>query len=117
MSRVDDPGADDFATLERAGDHTVLRYRRRLAHPRHKVWRALTEDDHLAAWFPTAIEGTRSAGSRLHFSFRESEGEPFDGQMLAYDPPGAQWSRWADVVLRLGSSPEEHDGQVAGTNV
>ena len=62
MSRVDDPGTDELATLERAGDRTVLRYRRRLAHPQQKVWRALTEDDHLAAWFPTAIEGTRSAG-------------------------------------------------------
>ncbi len=64
MSRMDDPGADDFGTLERAGDHTVLRYRRGLAHPPPKVWRALTEDEHLAAWFPTAIESTRA--SRRH---------------------------------------------------
>ena len=101
MSRVDDTGADDFGTLEPAGDHTVLRYRRRLAHPPQKVWRALTEDDHLAAWFPTAIEGTRSAGSRLQFSFRESEGAPFDGQMLAYDPPSLMELRWADDILRF----------------
>jgi len=106
MSRVGDPGADDFGTLERAGDHTVLRYLRRLAHPRQKVWRALTEDEHLAAWFPTAIEGTRTAGSRLHFWFREGEGEPFDGQMLAYDPPSLMELRWADDILRFELEPD-----------
>jgi len=52
---------DGFGTLERAGDHSVLRYRRRLAHPQVKVWQALTEDEHLAAWFPTTIEGARRA--------------------------------------------------------
>jgi len=54
VSGVED---DEFGTLERAGATSVLRYRRRLAHPRDKVWRALSEDAHLAAWFPTTIEG------------------------------------------------------------
>jgi hypothetical protein len=31
MSRVDGPDPDEFGTLERAGGHSVLRYRRRLA--------------------------------------------------------------------------------------
>ena len=65
------PGADDDGSLERHGALAVLRYRSRLAHPRDKVWRALTEDDHLAGWFPTTIEGERSAGAPLSFSFRE----------------------------------------------
>ena len=30
--------------------------------PQEKVWRALTEDEHLAGWFPTTIEGERVAG-------------------------------------------------------
>jgi len=39
----------EFGTLERAGDVSILRYERRLAHAREKVWRALTEDEELAA--------------------------------------------------------------------
>ena len=87
--------------MERDGEVWVLRYRRRLAHPRDKVWRALTEDGHLAAWFPTTIEGERAAGASLHFSFREGEAEPFDGEMLAFDPPVILELRWADDVLRF----------------
>ena len=70
--------SSDFGRLERTGDVSVLHYRRRLPHPRPKVWRALSEDGHLAAWFPTTVEGDRAPGAALRFTFRESEGEPFD---------------------------------------
>ena len=56
--------ADELGTLERVGDVSVLRYERRLAHPRERVWRALTDDAELAAWFPTTIEGERQNGAR-----------------------------------------------------
>ncbi len=101
------PGEDDeFGTLQRVGGISALRYRRRLAHPQEKVWSALTEDAHLAGWFPTTIEGSRTAGAPLHFSFRESEGEPFDGEMLAFDPPSLMELRWADDILRFELEPE-----------
>ena len=102
---------DALGTLERVGGQSVLRYRRRLAHPQPKVWRALTEDAHLAEWFPTTIEGARAGGAPLHFSFREAEGEPFDGEMLAFDPPSLMELRWADDVLRFELEPDpEPDG-------
>jgi uncharacterized protein YndB with AHSA1/START domain len=99
----------EFGTLERAGDTSVLRYRRRLAHPQEKVWRALTEDAHLAGWFPTTVEGIRSTGAALRFSFRESEGEPFDGEMLVFEPHTLMEMRWADDILRfeLESEPNQ----------
>jgi len=98
---------DEYGTLERGPDGTsVLRYRRRLAHPQHKVWRALTEDSHVAEWFPTTIEGERAAGAPLRFSFREGEGEPFDGEMLAFDAPTLMELRWADDVLRFELSAD-----------
>ncbi len=104
------PGGDgtqdeDFGRLERSGALSVLRYERRLAHAQQKVWSAVTEDAHLAAWFPTTIEGARLAGAPLHFAFRESEGEPFDGEMLAFVPPSLMELRWADDVLRFELEP------------
>jgi uncharacterized protein YndB with AHSA1/START domain len=92
---------DEFGTLERAGAVSILRYQRRLAHTREKVWRAITEDAALAAWFPTTIEGERTPGAALRFSFRQSEGARFEGEMLAFVPPSLMELRWADDVLRF----------------
>ena len=104
---TDDMGSAEYGTLERVpGGISVLRYRRRLAHPPQKVWRALTEDAHLAEWFPTTIEGERTAGASLHFSFRENEAEPFDGEMLVFDAPILMELRWSDDVLRFELSAD-----------
>jgi uncharacterized protein YndB with AHSA1/START domain len=102
-----DPAADELGRLNRAPDgRWVLRYRRRLSHPPEKVWRALTEDAHLEAWFPTTIEGARRAGAMLRFSFRQREAEPFDGEMLTFAPPSLLELRWADDVLRFELEPD-----------
>lgn len=92
---------DEYGTLERVGDVSILRFRRRLEHPPDLVWAALTENEHLEGWFPTTIEGARVAGGALHFSFREGEGEPFDGEMTAFDPPSLMELRWSDDLLRF----------------
>lgn len=101
---------DEFGTLERVGDRSVLRFERRLAHPRELVWRALTEEGELAAWFPTTMEGERRAGAPLTFSFRAGEAEPFAGEMLAFVPPSLLALRWADDVLRFELEPAEDGG-------
>jgi len=96
-----DVDTDEYGTLERLPDGmSVVRYRRRLAHPQQKVWRALTEDAHLAEWFPTTIEGERTAGASLRFSFRENEAEPFDGEMLVFDAPILMELRWSDEYAK-----------------
>ena len=87
--------------LEQVDDRSVLRFRRALPHPREKVWRALTEPSHLAAWFPTSIEGEPAAGARLRFSFPEGEGDDFDGEMIAYEPPALLEVRWGSDTLRF----------------
>jgi uncharacterized protein YndB with AHSA1/START domain len=107
VSGAGDPG-DEFGTWEASADgRSVLRYRRRLSHPPQMVWRALTEDGHLAAWFPTTIEGSRRAGAPLRFTFRQREAEPFDGEMLAFQPPSRMELRWADDVLRFELQPDD----------
>ena len=82
-----------------------LRFRRILRHPPERVWRALTEAEHLRAWFPADIEGERAAGARLRFVFRNDEGDPSDGEMLVYDPPRVLELRWDEELLRFELEP------------
>ena len=79
----------------------VLRFARRLRHPREMVWRALTEDDHLDAWFPTTIEGARATSAPLRFSFREGEGDSFTGAMRVFDPPSVMELQWGPDIVRF----------------
>jgi uncharacterized protein YndB with AHSA1/START domain len=91
-----------FGELEPLRDgRWQLRFRRTLAHPPEKVWRAITEPEHLARWFPTTIEGERAAGAPLRFSFPQGQAEPFNGEMLVYEEGSAFELRWGDDVLRL----------------
>jgi uncharacterized protein YndB with AHSA1/START domain len=108
---------DEFGLLERHGEVSVLRYERHLAHPPERVWRAITDDADLAAWFPTTIEGPRRDGAPLRFSFRQGEADPFGGEMLAFVPPTLMELRWADDVLRfeLESESESADGRGEGS--
>ena len=82
-----------------------LRFERRLAHPQEKVWRAITEPEHLAAWFPSTIEGERAAGARLRFSFPDGVAEPIDGVMLAYDPMSLLELQWGPDIVRIELEP------------
>lgn len=84
-----------------------LRFSRTLPHPPERVWRAVTEPDHLAHWFPTTIEGERTAGARLRFSFPGDQAPPFEGEMLAFEPPSVMELRWGPDVLRLELRPAE----------
>jgi uncharacterized protein YndB with AHSA1/START domain len=106
--------ADEDGILERHGDVSVLRYERHLAHSQERVWRAITEDADLAAWFPTTIEGPRRDGAPLRFSFRQGEAEPFAGEMLAFVPPTLMELRWADDVLRFELESDSADGRGEG---
>src|SRR5271165_5674171 len=102
----DDPhptgdGAGDDAELNRPGGQVQLRFTRRFRQSPERVWRALSEPEHLAAWFPTTIEGERSPGAPLRFAFTDLEAPSFDGEMLAFVPPSLMALRWGDEVLRF----------------
>jgi uncharacterized protein YndB with AHSA1/START domain len=94
----------DLGTLSRQGDRWTLRFTRRLAHPHEKVWRAVTEPEHLAVWFPQEIVGDREAGAPLRFV--SSAGEGFDGQMLVFDPPSVMEFTWGTDQLRIELRPD-----------
>jgi uncharacterized protein YndB with AHSA1/START domain len=105
---------DRLGQLEQVGESWRLRFVRRLPHPPAKVWRALTEPDHLVAWFPTTIDGERAAGAKLRFEFPFDEAPGMDGEMVTYDPPSTMELRWGDETLRFDLEPDG-DGARAGT--
>jgi uncharacterized protein YndB with AHSA1/START domain len=101
-----------YGTLEQLDDgRWQLRFTRTLPHPLEKVWRAITEPEHLAHWFPSTIEGERTAGAHLRFSFPQDLVTPIDGEMLAYQPPSLLEFRWGADILRL-ELREAGDGTV-----
>jgi len=89
----------DLGTLEQDGDDWRLTFTRRFPHSLEKVWRAVTEPDDLAAWFPDEIIGERRAGAPLRFV--NSHGDGFDGEMLVFDPPAVIEMRWGADRLRI----------------
>lgn len=111
MPDTDGLSDGDYGQLERRDGGLVLRFTRRLPHPPQRVWRALTEPEHLAAWFPTTIEGDRAAGAPLRFAHRDGIAPPFDGEMLTFEPPSVMELRWGEDVLRFELRPEG-DGTV-----
>ena len=90
-----------YANLQAAGTRWTLEFARELPHPPEKVWRAITEPEHLAAWFPARVEGERREGARLSFVFENDEGPTLDGEVLRYDPPSLFEFVWGDEILRF----------------
>ena len=94
-----------LGTLEQAGTGWRLRFTRELHHPAERVWRAVTEPGHLAAWFPMRIHGEWVAGGPLTFTDPEGRGLEFTGKVLAYQPPSLLEFSWGPDVLRLEIEP------------
>ena len=92
-------------TLSPAGDRWQLRFTRELAHPAEKVWRAITEPEHLEAWFPDTLVGRLEPGAALRFETGMEGIEPFDGEVLAMEPPALLELRWGTDHLRFEIAP------------
>lgn len=107
----------------RDGDRTGVRYERNLAHPPAKVWRALTESEHLRHWFPADIVGKRREGADIRLPFwpesverasaeLEQAGVDTDdpvlpGRILTWDPPRVFEFTWDTEHLRFELIPRE----------
>jgi uncharacterized protein YndB with AHSA1/START domain len=88
-------------TLETIDGMSRLRFVRDLPHAPETVWRAITEPEHLAVWFPQDIVGDPVAGAPLRFVSRGDDGTEFTGEMIAVDPPHLLEFRWGDDRLRF----------------
>ena len=96
----------DYGEIEQVDDgRWRLRFTRTLRHQQTKVWRAVTEPEQLAAWFPCTIEGQRAPGAKLRFAFPEGVAEAIDGEMLAYEPESLIEFRWGPDVVRIELRP------------
>ena len=95
----------DLGTLDRHGEVWRLTFIRQLPHPQDKVWRAVTEPEHLSAWFPQEIVGERRAGA--HLRFVSSGGESFEGEMRLFEPPSVMELTWGTDRLRIELAPNE----------
>lgn len=103
-------------TLERVNGQARLRFTRRLGHTPEVVWRALTEAEDLAAWFPAAIDGEWQPGAPLRFTFHDpdeaaehlavDEAPVLDGVVIAYEPYTHLEYRWDKDTLRFELEPE-----------
>lgn len=92
-----------YGLLEPAGSRWRLRFTRRLRHAPDKVWRALTEPEHLQAWFPQRIVGEWAVGAPLKFV---SEFGDFEGKVLAYEPPSVLEFLWGTDAIRFEVAPD-----------
>jgi uncharacterized protein YndB with AHSA1/START domain len=94
----------DLGVLAKQGGTFTITFTRRLAHPPEKVWRAVTEPEHMATWFPDQMVGERRAGAALRFVTAGDDG--FDGEMLVFDPPRVMEILWGTDRLRIELQPD-----------
>src|SRR4051812_50114884 len=87
------------------GDKWRLRFTRELAHAPETVWRAITEPDQLAAWFPDGISGDWQIGATLTFGSREVG--TFTGEVLSVDRPKSLENTWGTAVRRSEAEPPD----------
>jgi uncharacterized protein YndB with AHSA1/START domain len=80
------------------GARPAVRIERRYPHPIEKVWRAVTEPEHLSRWFASPVEfGPEGA---LRFS-AFAEGEGGTGQVVTLDPPHLFVFLWDTEEIRI----------------
>jgi uncharacterized protein YndB with AHSA1/START domain len=103
-----EPSLQSMATVLHRDAMTGLRFARTFRHPPERVWRAITESEHLAQWFPCDIVGDRVPGAPLRFPFWPEVVEKFSiddnsvtGSLLAWDPPRRFAFVWGGDEVRF----------------
>lgn len=94
----------ELVELEDGG--AAVRFERRLAHPPERVWRAITNADDLAAWFPDTIEGEFGPDAEVRFPKFVEMGLPATGRVTEFDPPRLLAYTWGPSTLRFELEPD-----------
>jgi uncharacterized protein YndB with AHSA1/START domain len=112
------------------GGRSALRFERLYRHPVERVWRAVTEPQEMAQWFPSEVEGRRAVGAALVFAdeaqraaAREAgeptraDGPELRGTVVAYEPPRLFSFTWGGELLRLELAPDGDGTRLVFTHV
>lgn len=94
-------------TLETIDGRSALRIERRFAHPREKVWRALTQPQDLHQWFPFDVEMDPEADRKIRFIEEGGAGPATEGTITEFDPPRLLAYTWGDDLLRYELRPDD----------
>jgi uncharacterized protein YndB with AHSA1/START domain len=110
-------------TLITIDGRPALRFERRYRQPIDRVWRAVTDPDEMARWFPSDVIGERSPGAPLRFDdarqqeeadaagdARRADGPEWTGRVIAVDPPTVFSFTWGSEVLRFELHPDDDGG-------
>jgi uncharacterized protein YndB with AHSA1/START domain len=92
------------------GGRPAVRFERRLSHPIDAVWRAVTEPEELAHWFPAAVELELRLGGRIHFTHTDGAAPPSAGEILELEPPRRLAFSWGDERLQIELAPDGDAG-------
>jgi uncharacterized protein YndB with AHSA1/START domain len=110
----------------RADGRFELRFERRLAHPVAKVWRALTDPEHLRAWFPASVDMDLTPGAKLQFEpvpkaqarhGLSDEDMTSYGEMTTAEPPRLLEYTWSGEILRWELEPTADGCRLRFTDV
>ncbi|WP_181779013.1 SRPBCC family protein [Pseudonocardia pini] len=92
-------------SLQTVDGRSVVRIERRYPHSIEKVWRAVTEPEHLGRWFPSPVELELRPGGAMRFSeFPESEGGT--GRVVTVEPPRLFVFLWDTEEIRIELSTD-----------
>ena len=96
----------DYGSLVSDTDRPTVRFERHLRAPVERVWRAVTDEEEMQAWFPAGVVGERKVGARLRFPFEEGEADTFDGEVTTWDPMRVFAFTWSTTELRIELEPD-----------
>lgn len=96
------PGPANIARIEKDGDKWTLVLVKELHHPPEKVWRALTEPEHLREWAPFDADGSlTSAGATVKLTTVGAPGPPItETTVKRAEAPRLLEYTWGDFDMR-----------------
>ena len=102
-------GIDPQVSVDRSGPgQPVLLIRQQFDHGANRLWRALTDDDELSAWFPCGVRLDLRIGGTIQFLFPGED--PDAGQVLEVVPGRTLAFSWDQEVLRWTVESAERGG-------
>ena len=106
----------DPGTLTQTDDGPQLRFERLLRHRPERVWRAITDPEELAVWFPAFVEYEGRVGAPIRFTFPEEDLESMGdgptpemtkGEVREFDRPHRFSFTWDRDLLTFELTDED----------